>query len=86
MKAGDSLTLLARPNPEWSLKRLGDLVYSAAEVNQEHWVQWLGTAGELEELIAMPQLAMTEWKEELLAIRDGKTERRQNESGQLRPV
>jgi MOSC domain-containing protein YiiM len=75
LRVGATLTLLERPYPEWSLKRLGDQLYSTAEVDKERWAQWLGAPEELAELIAMPQLAMTEWKEELLALRDANAER-----------
>ena len=33
VEEGDQLQLLQRPHPEWSLHRIGDLLYS-----QAHWV------------------------------------------------
>jgi MOSC domain-containing protein YiiM len=53
----DQLTLIARPHPEWTLKRLGDLVYANAGVQRQDWVAWSGTAEEREQLIALPELA-----------------------------
>ena len=66
IKAGDSLTLEARPHPDWPLKRLGDLLYSQSGVGAETFNQgeaWSGTDDELRELIEMPELANIEWKD-----------------------
>ena len=58
--------LSSRPHPEWTLKRLGDLLYGEASVAREGWVAWSGTEDERQTLIAMPELAMHEWKDALL--------------------
>lgn len=58
--------LSSRPHPEWSLKRLGNLLYGRASVAREGWVAWSGTEQERQALIAIPELAMHEWKDALL--------------------
>lgn len=58
--------LSSRPHPEWTLKRLGDLLYGQASVDREGWVSWSGTEEERQALIAMPELAVHEWKDALL--------------------
>jgi len=58
--------LSSRPHPEWSLKRIGGLLYGQASVAREGWVAWCGTDEERNELGAMPELAMHEWKDALL--------------------
>eukprot|EP01051_Picozoa_sp_SAG22_P020098 SAG22_NODE_3929_length_1464_cov_3.465201_3_plen_80_part_00 len=65
---GDSLELVQRPHPSWPLQRVGDLLYSQAEVAAGEWPQWRGDAAELEELLQLPELAVTEYKEELYKI------------------
>jgi hypothetical protein len=58
--------LSSRSHPEWSLKRLGDLLYGQAGVPRESWVAWSGTEEERQTLIDMPELAIHEWKDALL--------------------
>lgn len=67
LAVGDTLVLTSRPHPAWPLKRVGDLLYGpAVTVGREGWVNWSGTAEEQRELLAMPELAMHEWKDVLL--------------------
>lgn len=63
MKVGDTLSLVARPYPKWSVKRIGDLLYSGGGVPTEAWANWGGTREELQELLEMPELAHIEWKD-----------------------
>ena len=63
MKVGDTLSLVARPYPKWSVKRIGDLLYSGGGVPTEAWANWDGTREELQELLEMPELAHIEWKD-----------------------
>ena len=54
-----------------TLKRLGDLLYSEADVHPETFSKggsWIGNDDELAELIAMPELATAEWKEVLRQV------------------
>ena len=54
-----------------TLKRLGDLLYSEADVHPETFSKggsWIGNDDELAELIAMPELANAEWKEVLRQV------------------
>ena len=68
LSVGDTLTLAERPHPEWTLRRVGDLVYGNAGVAREGWVAWAGTGAEREELLGLAPLAIAEWKE---VIEDG---------------
>ena len=66
--AGDELRLLKRPHPTWPLARLAKLVYSGKGLLSGKALprsDWGGTAAELEEAAALPELAVLEWKEEL---------------------
>ena len=59
---------MARPHPEWTVKRLGDLLYSAGGVGAGTWASWSGSAGELAEAMALPELARIEWKDEMAKL------------------
>jgi MOSC domain-containing protein YiiM len=62
LRVGDTLTLVARPHPQWTVKRIGDMLYSGGGVAPEAWPNWQGTEQELRECIEIPQLANIEWK------------------------
>lgn len=60
IKIGASISLLARPHPQWTLGRVADLVYGNATVHpstgiaEQKGEAWSGTDAELMELISMP--------------------------------
>merc|ERR1712137_491379 len=62
---GDQLILDKRIHPEWNLKRLATLMYS--ETNLTYKIpRWIGTEDELQQILALPELAMHRWKENLI--------------------
>jgi histone H4 len=75
VSVGDRLTLVSRPRPGWTLRRVGALLYGRAAVAREGWVAWCGTDAEREALLAMPELAEHEWKD---VLRDPQLELRRN--------
>ena len=74
LRVGDELKLTARPNPDWTLKRVGDLVYGNAEVDMvpNGWVNFAGTDEEMDALIALPELAEGEWRHVLTERKAGR--------------
>lgn len=72
LNVGDKLVLASRPHPEWTLKRIGELMYGAAEVDMHGWLQWAGTDEELEEIIALPSWAEAEWKHVMTEHKEGR--------------
>ena len=57
--------LCARAPWQWTVKRIGDLLYSGGGVATEDWANWAGTKEEVQELLEMPELATIEWKDVL---------------------
>ena len=73
---GDTLELVERPYPQWPLKRVGDLLYGQAGVHPDTFMKgeaWSGSTEELDELLAMKELATAEWKEVLQMAQTGRT-------------
>jgi MOSC domain-containing protein YiiM len=71
---GDTVELVERPHPDWTLKRVGDLLYGQAAVHPDTFMKgeaWSGSADELDDLLAMEELATAEWKEVLQMAKTG---------------
>ena len=66
---GDTVELVHRPYPKWTLKLLGDKLYGQAKGQPRDWAQWIGTDEELNELANMEELAIEEWREIIEEIR-----------------
>jgi len=76
---GDVLYLAARPNPDWTLARVASLCYSHPTALMKYAQrrppcpdllreEWMGTQYELKELASLPELAIHEWKENLVQL------------------
>ena len=61
---GDTLRLVNRPHPAWTLARVAHLLYSEAVDAKYKIARWPGTRAELYELQALPQLALLEYRDE----------------------
>ena len=60
---GDRLTLMRRPHPEWSLYRVGQLIYGGSGADQQP--VWRGTEAERHALLSIPEFGRLDWKEHL---------------------
>lgn len=65
--ANARVTVVARPHPQWTLRRCNALIYGATQWNKEPF--WRGTPSELDELIALPELGSWQWKEYLQTLK-----------------
>lgn len=54
-----------RPHPEWP-RRINRLVYGQTGFDKPHW---LGTNRELDELLAVPELAHWQWRDFLVEVK-----------------
>ena len=74
---GDTLAIVARPHPAWTAARVAALLYgdprAAAEYSRRgvRRDEWCGSAAELAELTSVRELAMTEWRDQLLGMAGG---------------
>ena len=68
LRAEGTLRLTRRPHPEWSLARIGTLLYGSA--GPAYWWKptWSGTDAELAEAAALPELGRCEWRDEVEAL------------------
>jgi len=62
---GDSLKLVQRPCPGWTLRRLSQMCYPQSPIR----MTWQGNDAELKELCELAELGYHEWKERLINIR-----------------
>lgn len=69
---GDTLKLLERPYPNWTLSRVAQLLYSETPLS----VHWKGDDSQLQELCEMPEFGYYEWKDRLLIVRASIKEQR----------
>ncbi len=67
---GDTLVLVERPHPTWTMRRVSDLLYGAPEFSGRSVAKWRGTVEELHELAEVAELGWCEYREEVVAIRD----------------
>jgi MOSC domain-containing protein YiiM len=65
--AGATLRVVERPHPQWPLRRLNKLVYGRTGFDK--LPRWQGTPAELEELLAIDELGMFQWKDFLQKIK-----------------
>jgi len=71
VQVGDTLRLAHRPHPQWSLRRCSELLYGDDTAVMKYATrgvlrsEWRGTHKELVELARLPELAVTNWKEQL---------------------
>jgi Uncharacterized protein conserved in bacteria len=71
VQEGDTLHVVDRPNPEWTLERASVLLYGHPEAVMRYASrgilrsEWMGTHEELVALARLPELAITNWREEL---------------------
>ena len=60
LKDGMKLIRTKNPNPKWTLVNISRMLYG----NGDDIIQWNGTRNELLEIINLPQLGESQWKEE----------------------
>lgn len=65
---GDRVVLVHRPHPRWRLEKLGKKLYGCAGGHVDTWTNWTGTPAELDELAALEDLAMREWRHPILEL------------------
>jgi len=68
VEEGDRIILVERPNPQWSLERIGRKLYGCAGRHIDTWTSWTGSCEELQELAGLKDLAMREWREPILHL------------------
>eukprot|EP00747_Dinoflagellata_sp_TGD_P094384 gnl/TRDRNA2_/TRDRNA2_166096_c0_seq2.p1 gnl/TRDRNA2_/TRDRNA2_166096_c0~~gnl/TRDRNA2_/TRDRNA2_166096_c0_seq2.p1 ORF type:complete len:355 (-),score=47.22 gnl/TRDRNA2_/TRDRNA2_166096_c0_seq2:341-1405(-) len=66
---GDSLELVERKHPKWTLQAVGDKLYGNAGPLPKDWANWSGSLDELEELANIEELAVEEWREDVEELR-----------------
>lgn len=63
IKKGDEFVLVERMNPKWNLTKTANLVYGGIKnMKRCHLVEFQGSDQELDELLNLKELAITEWK------------------------
>ena len=60
------LKVVARPYPQWTLRRVNALVYGAT--GWDKMAKWRGTPEEARQLLAMPEFGEWQWKEEVRKV------------------
>jgi hypothetical protein len=74
LRAGDTLRLVSRPHPGWTISRVSWLLHGHDDAVMRYISrgvtrdEWMGTEAELRELAALPALAVMEYKEELVRM------------------
>jgi len=69
---GDTLKLVQRPCPDWTLKHISNICYPKSPM----MMTWQGDDAELKELTELEELGYHEWKERLIVIRASLEKRR----------
>lgn len=66
---GDTIQLVKRIHPMWTLHTVGDKLYGAAGPLPKDWAKWTGSLEELTELSNIEELGIMSWREDAEELR-----------------
>lgn len=77
VEAEDELVLYERPCPGWTVDRVSKLFYSGPNRSSGMLNEFQGTEEELEELMAMKELANFEWRDRLVKYKEDRNNKKE---------